>query len=103
MGWEVGTVVGWGTVVSLMVLFLQERLRHTEAFQAKAAEELVELTQSFENGQFGSISQLEQLIKSSGENLDVEMEQLAELMNVNYLPYFCRHALPILLCNVVRF
>ena len=89
-------------MVSLMVLLLQERLRHTEAFQAKAAEELVELTQSFENGQFGSISQLEQLIKS-GENLDVEMEQLAELMNVNYLPYLCRHVLPTLLCNVVRF
>ena len=85
---EMGGVGGGGTVVSLMVLLLQERLRHTEAFQAKAAEELVELTQFFENGQFGSISQLEQLIKS-GENLDVEMEQLAELKNVNYLPYLC--------------
>ena len=89
-------------MVSLMVLLLQERLRHTEVFQAKAAEELVELTQSFENGQFGSISQLEQLIKS-GENLDVEMEHLAELKIVNYLPYLCQHVLPILLCNVVRF
>ena len=89
-------------MVSLMVLLLRERLRRTEAFQAKAAEELVELTQSFENGQFGSISQLEQLIKS-GENLDVEMEHLAELKNVNYLPYLCQHVLPTLLCHVVRF
>lgn len=62
-------------------------MRQIETFQTKADEELVELTESLEHGQFGSIGHLEQLIKN-GENLDVEMAQLAELKNVRYFTHY---------------
>ena len=52
----------------------------------------MELTESLEHGQFGSIGHLEQLIKN-GENLDVEIAQLAELKNVRCLEplWACPH------------
>lgn len=80
------------------MVYLQERLKQIEVFQAKADRELVELTNSFEHGQFGSIGQLEQLIRT-GENLDVEIAQLAELKNVSGRTSFTWSCHQAWLCN----